>query len=266
MDSIINYLGGKSKLASKIVSIIPNHTCFIDLFGGAAWVLLSKPRESSKVEVYNDLDSSLVNMFNVVKNNHIELSEKFENLLISREIFENLRSMKRENASDIDWAFRFLYLNKWSFSSRRNSDDSYNFGYSKVRYPSSSDKISSKISELYDRLKTTYIENLNYMEVIKKYDSQDSLFFIDPPYIIEGVNTNYYKHNMNKESDHIDLKNEISKIKGKFILTLPDTDFYQDMYKDYFKIDCSVYYSSGNVSNSEGKRNELIITNFKYKK
>lgn len=264
MDSIINYLGGKSKLASQIVNIIPKHKCFIDLFGGAAWILLAKPREVSKVEVYNDLDSSLVNMFKVIKDPeiHLELASKFDNLLISREIFENLKNMKRETSTDVEWAFRFLYLNKWSFSSRRKSDDSYNFGYSKVRQPSSADKISDKISELYNRLKATYIENLDYNIIIEKYDSQDSLFFVDPPYIIPDVDTNYYKHNMNKESDHNNLQYRISNIKGKFILTLPDTELYQSLYKDFNIINSKVYYSSGNVSNSEGNRKELIITNF----
>jgi len=265
MDSIINYLGGKSKLSKQIVSILPKHNCFIDLFGGAGWVLLEKPRSVSKVEVYNDLDSSLVNMFNVIKDDikHEELSKKFEKTLISREIFENLKSLKKEETSDVEWAFRFLYLTKWSFSSRRSSDSSYNFGYSKKRQPVSTERIVDQIEELYQRLKTTYIENLDYKEVIKKYDSEDSLFFIDPPYIIEDVNTNYYKHNMNKYSEHKELKTQIDEIKGKFILTLPNTEFYQYIYKEYNITDSNVYYSSGNISKSEGNRGELIITNFK---
>lgn len=264
MDSIINYLGGKSKLSKQIVSLLPQHTCFIDLFGGAGWVLLEKPRSVSKVEVYNDLDSSLVNMFNVIKDDikHSYLSKKFETTLISREIFENLKSLKKEESSDIDWAFRFLYLTKWSFSSRRSSDNSYNFGYSKKRQPVSTERIIDQIEEIYQRLKTTYIENLDYKEIIKKYDSLESLFFIDPPYIIEDVNTNYYKHNMNKYSEHEELKNEINKIVGKFILTLPNTEFYKDLYKGYKIIDSNVYYSSGNITKSEGDRGELIISNF----
>ena len=267
MDSILNYLGGKSKLAPTIIDIIPKHTCFIDVFGGAGWVLLAKPREISKVEVLNDLDSSLINLFKVIKDDdkHHQLKEKFNHLLISRETFEDLKSLKKEDVSDIDWAFRYLYLSKWAFSGRRGSDTAFNFGYSKKRYPVPSDKIAPHIEELYQRLKTTYIENLDYTKIFEKYDSEDSLFFIDPPYIIEGVNTSYYKHNMNKKPDHYDLKVAISNLKGKFILTVPRTDFYQGLYKEYNIQDKSVYYSVGSMTKSQQDKGELIITNFETK-
>lgn len=267
MDSILNYLGGKSKLAPTIINLIPKHTCFVDVFGGAGWVTLAKPREISKVEVLNDLDSSLINLFKVVKDDdkHLLLKEKFNQLLISREVFEDLKSLKREEVSDVDWALRYLYLSKWAFSGRRGSDTAFNFGYSKKRYPVPSDKIAPHIEELYQRLKTTYIENLDYTKIFEKYDSEETLFFIDPPYIIEGVNTSYYKHNMNKKTEHYDLKIAISNLKGKFILTLPNTDFYQGLYKEFSIETQDVYYSVGSLTKSQRDKGELIIKNFETK-
>ena len=68
MDAPICWKGGKSYLRHKIVKKLPGHTCYVEVFGGAGWVLFAKG--PSKVEVYNDIDGELVNFFRVVKNCH----------------------------------------------------------------------------------------------------------------------------------------------------------------------------------------------------
>lgn len=69
MKSFLSYLGGKSLLAGKIVKRIPEHTCYCEVFAGAAWLLFKK--EESEVEILNDINTELVTLYRVIKH-HLE--------------------------------------------------------------------------------------------------------------------------------------------------------------------------------------------------
>src|SRR4051794_21454863 len=82
LNSPIKWVGGKSRLRKQIISLLPPHTCYVELFAGAAWVLFGKP--PSNVEVLNDIDQDLVNFFRVVKEKPEELIASFDWELVSR--------------------------------------------------------------------------------------------------------------------------------------------------------------------------------------
>lgn len=87
MKAPICWLGGKSRLRNKIIQCLPEHTCYVEVFGGAGWVLFGK--EPSKVEVYNDIDGELVNFFRVIKNCHKAFVQTFDWILVSRKLFKD---------------------------------------------------------------------------------------------------------------------------------------------------------------------------------
>ena len=87
------WVGGKSKLAKDIVALIPEHKTYIEVFGGALSVLYAK--EKSKLEVINDLNSELINLHRSIRNNPQTLSFYLNNLLISRELFYDIKKGKR---------------------------------------------------------------------------------------------------------------------------------------------------------------------------
>lgn len=93
MKSFIGWVGGKSQLARHIISQIPAHTCYVEVFGGAGWVLFAKDKSSSAVEVYNDVNGELVNLFRVVKHRSAALAEALNLMLYSHEIY---RKFQRE--------------------------------------------------------------------------------------------------------------------------------------------------------------------------
>ncbi|MCB0082881.1 MAG: DNA adenine methylase, partial [Caldilineaceae bacterium] len=108
MRSPIKWVGGKSKLSSIIVPLIPDHTCYVEVFGGAGWVLFRK--EPSQVEVLNDLDGELINFFRVVQRNPRALIRSFEWSLASREEFERLYYLDSSTMNEIERAHRFYYI------------------------------------------------------------------------------------------------------------------------------------------------------------
>jgi len=89
--SPFKWVGGKSRLRKTIISMLPPHECYVEVFAGAAWVLFGK--QPSKIEVLNDIDGEVINFFGVVKERPEELIASFEWDLVSREEFERLRDM-----------------------------------------------------------------------------------------------------------------------------------------------------------------------------
>jgi DNA adenine methylase len=260
MNSFISWIGGKHILAKKIISIIPEHHCYVEVFGGAGWVLFKKPH--SKVEAWNDLNSDLVNLFRVVRNYPIRFKRRQQYLLASREEYSAFQKAIKTGKfkDDIDRAIAFYYCIKNSFGS-----SVYNrWAYSPSRPP----KYQSGMDHLVkasERLKNVYIENLSYEKLIPKWDRKDTIFYCDPPYymLIGKKGKDYYQYSFN-EDDHIRLRNTLKGIMGKFVLSYDDDPIIRDLYKSFNVIQTKpVLYSMNNKDQSTTRHaRELIITNF----
>ena len=109
LPSPFKWVGGKSKLRKKIISLLPSNNCYVEVFAGAAWVLFGK--EKSKVEVLNDIDGEVVNFFRVVKEDPKGLIDYFRWDLVSREEFKRLTKLSPKTLDPISRAHRFYYLN-----------------------------------------------------------------------------------------------------------------------------------------------------------
>ena len=91
LASPIGWVGGKSLLRKQILDRIPDHTCYVELFAGAAWICFAKPKEISKVEVINDTNGELSNFWRCVRDKHLELIEKLRFRVASKEDFEMIK-------------------------------------------------------------------------------------------------------------------------------------------------------------------------------
>jgi len=108
VNSPIKWVGGKSRFRERIVSLLPSHTCYVEPFAGAAWVLFAKP--PSDVEILNDIDQELVNFFRVVREQPAALIESFDFALVARAEFERLADTDPTTLNMIQRAHRFYYL------------------------------------------------------------------------------------------------------------------------------------------------------------
>ncbi|WP_049191956.1 DNA adenine methylase, partial [Serratia marcescens] len=116
VSPIIPWVGGKRKLARQILPLFPKHTCYVEPFCGGAALFFSK--EPSKVEVVNDINGELINLYRVVKHHLEEFVRQFKWALSSRQIFEWEKLCVPETLTDIQRAARFYYLQNMAFGAK----------------------------------------------------------------------------------------------------------------------------------------------------
>lgn len=251
MNSFISWIGGKKLLREKVIEQFPGadeYNRYIEVFGGAGWVLFAKDRHAD-MEVFNDANGELINLYRCVKYHCEELQKELEWSFVSREqFFDSRNQINVRGLTDIQRAARFYLLIKTSFGS-----DLRSFG---VRGRNLDNSIEY-LGVVKERLKKTVIENKDFESLVKTYDRDKALFYLDPPYYEAE---SYYDVNFS-EKDHVRLKTALDNIKGKFILSYNDSKYIRELYKDYKIIEVERQNNLVSKPNSE-KYKELIIKNF----
>lgn len=269
MDSILNYIGGKSGSCKKIVELMPSHFCYVETNFGGGWVFFAKPR--TKVEVINDINGELMNFWKVIQRQPNEFLERSKYEMYSRELYteycNDVKSGKYLKMSNVERAFRTFCMYKCSFGSKFLSG----WGYGRSRNQGDAFFNEFKIiDEIAERLKHVQIDNKDFQSVIEDYDGDDTLYFCDPPYIGADVDAQYFKATSGSFTlqDHQRLYKTLLKLKGKFILTIDNVDWIRDRYcqgkqgeHGLWWIENTVFYSSADKDNREHVT-ELIITNY----
>ena len=245
------YIGGKNRVAKQIISIFPEHQTFVEAFAGGAQVFFHK--QSSPVEVLNDMDGEIVNFFRVCQHHPEELLRQLRFTLPSRKLFVLFRALPPEALTDIQRAARFFYLQKNSFAALR-LNPSYHYhlaktpGYDPGRIP-------QIFEAVHKRLEKTQIENLPYEEILEKYDRPQTLFYLDPPYWGRAL----YRHNFT-DSDFHGLERRLRTLRGRFVLSLNDLPEVRSLFRNFEQKEIQLAYTA---QKKAGKRfAELLITNF----
>ena len=157
---------------------MPVHQTYCEVFAGAAWVLFKKPE--SKVEIINDINSDLTNLYRCVKFHLAELVAQFRWMLVSRDEFDRFLKTPADTLTDIQRAARFYYIQKMSFGGKVANQT---FGTATTAAPRLNLlRIEEELSAAHLRLSRTYIEHLAWDECIRRYDRPHTLFYLDPPY------------------------------------------------------------------------------------
>ena len=259
LNAPIKWVGGKFKLRKRIVELIPEHSCYVEVFGGAGWILFAK--EPSDVEIWNDLESELVNFYRVIKERPEEFYETFEMTLVSREEFERFRYIDVEELDELQRAHRFYYLIMAGWGGELHLprlQTSVKDGGHGNRLIGAIKNLRKKIQPVHERLQTVIIEHLDWKKCVERYDKEGVFMYLDPPY--PDNNCNYTK-NMRTIEEHQELVNWMKKAKCKFLLTNYDKPEVRELYKDF--IITPVSFASGMVS-GDGKREnkEIMVTNY----
>ncbi len=262
VNSPFKWVGGKSRLRKQIISLLPKHTCYVELFSGAAWVLFGKP--PSDVEVLNDIDQELVTFFRVVKEKPEELIASFEWELVSRAEFKRLASLDPTKLTDIQRAHRFYYLIMagWGGELRYpRFQTSISDGGHGNRLIGALETLKERLTPVHDRLKTVIIENLSWQDCLDRYDRPNAVMYIDPPYPDNGVN---YAHNMRGWDEHHELAKRLQDTECKWILSSYDIPQVREMYSENFVV--AVQSASGMKAKKNGSERiinkEVLITNY----
>jgi DNA adenine methylase len=228
MKSFLTYFGGKSRLASTIVERIPAHQCYCEVFAGAAWVLFTKPEETSKSEIINDVNSELVNLYRVVQLHLEEFVRFLKWIVVARDEFDRFKREDPRNLTDIQRAVRYYYLLRMGYGSKVKS---HHFASAPSSRPSLNLlRIEEDLSAAHMRLARVYIQNLPYETLIRRHDRPSTFFYLDPPY--HGFEDDYGKGVFGEE-DFGRLRDILASIEGRFIMSINDTPFIRDMFAQF---------------------------------
>ncbi len=257
MDSPIRYTGGKSKLRGEILSMISPHRTYIEPFCGASWLLFHKPK--SQIEVINDIDNELINLYLVIKNKHHEFIEYLDRIPVSDVLYnaftvdhKGIPKLQERYTKEVpqgipDAAARFYYILMNSFNAKISGKPVFSLDPNRrksfVRF------YTSDWEKITNRLKEVTILNRHYKDVIKSLDSPESFFYLDPPYMCATNNNRYYKHTFSKR-DHELLQVYLKDLEGKFILSYGEDKNIREMYENF------------NIIESSTMKGELFITNY----
>jgi len=220
----LDYFGGKWKIAPKIIELIPKHKTFVDVMCGAASITLRKPR--SKNEIINDCHLEVVNFFSVIRDRHMELKSKLQSTPYSREEYY----LCREEIKDPIEQARRTVVKSW-FGIGDSLDNKTGFRVSLSQGGATTGPWLTYVDYLHlysERLRGVIIENLDYREILERYDKLDTVFYLDPPYLKSTRSRSHaYKHEW-EISDHIELCKILKNIKGKVMVS----GYYGEPYKD----------------------------------
>ena len=175
---IVPWIGGKRRLAKRILPLFPAHECYVEPFAGGAALYFMKP--PSEVEVLNDINGELVNLYRVIKHHLEEFVRQFKWVPVSRQIYGWLKDTPEETLTDIQRAARFYYLQKMAFGAKVTNQT---FGTATTAPPRLNLlRLEEELSAAHLRLSRTYIERLPWAECIRRYDRPHTFFYLDPPY------------------------------------------------------------------------------------
>lgn len=253
LKSPISWVGGKSKLTDQIIPLIPPHHGYVEVFAGAAWLLFRKP--PSKVEIINDINRDLTNMYKVFRHHPQAFVDAFNHMLVSRDQFDEFMATPPEILTDVQRAARFYYLVRTAFGAKV---DHPHFAVGSTR-PSRLNlpQLEQDIEAAHARLARVYIENRPFDKVITALDKPSTFFYIDPPY---WDCENVYGKGLFSKDDFVRLRDLLANLKGKFILSINDVPQIRELFKDFHIREVCTRYSL--CKDSVNDVTELLIMNY----
>jgi DNA adenine methylase len=256
---LVRYIGGKQALVQRLLPLIPEHFAYVEVFGGGGALLLNKPH--SQLEVYNDLDGELVNLFEVVRDDPDAFLKRARFLLYSRELYQKWQKDLKRNAipSDpVERAVRFWYLLRCSFGAHPHKG--WGFTRSTRSLSRSFQNSLANILAVHERLKTVQIDHLDFRRCIDHYDAPNTFIFLDPPYL----DTTSYNVGKFTLEDHEDLARMLRGCKSRWLLTIGDCQAVRRLYTGFHQENMVIPLSVEKaVGSSRHTLRNLIIRNYR---
>lgn len=255
MNNVLRYPGSKWRIADQIVSNIPEHKCYLEPYFGSGAVLFNKP--ISPVETINDLDDDVVNLFQCIQEHSFELSSKLAATPYSREIYES--QYYAEVTDSIRKAYSFL-VKCWQGYGYKNTGAKNGWkrdltGREKAYALSNWYHLPGWIEDVAERLRYVQIEKKPALDLIKEFDSPDSFYYLDPPYLLSSRSSSQYQHEMSDE-DHIQLLETIVHCSAKIMISGYESNLYNEYLHSWDSLKIPNQTVSGKV------REEIVWMNY----
>lgn len=253
-NPIIPWLGGKRRLADRLIPLFPEHECYVELFCGGAALYFLRPVQAP-VEILNDINGELVNLYRVVQHHLEEFVRQFKWALSSRQVFKWLQDTRPETMTDIQRAARFFYLQHHAFGGKVAGQ---NFGTATTSPTVNLLRIEESLSAAHLRLASgTTIENLPWSECLARYDRPHTFFYADPPYWeTEGYGVPFPWEEYERFAE------AMRTCKGKVMLSINDHPDIRRCFDGFSMHELDIKYSVANAQGTPKSSGELVITNY----
>lgn len=258
MNAVLRYPGSKWRIADFIISHFPAHHSYLEPFFGSGAVLFNK--SASNIETINDLNGDVVNLFRVIREAPEKLAKQVALTPYSRSEYE---VAWRNNAMDeIEKARLFLIKSLQGHGFRSNEKTGWKndvIGRERSYAVKYWNDLPDGIVKAAKRLKQVQIEQMDAMEIIKRFNHQGVLIYADPPYLLSTRRKEQYDHEMTGEEEHQQLLETLLQHKGYVIISGYDNELYNKTLKKWTKTKIQ--------SNADGGlyRMEVLWMNFKEK-
>ncbi|WP_066568556.1 DNA adenine methylase [Snodgrassella sp. CFCC 13594] len=250
---IIPWMGGKRRLAKHLLPLFPAHTCYVEPFAGGAALFFMRP-QPAKVEVLNDLNGQLVNLYRVVPHHFDEFVRQFDYAVTSREVFLRLQATPPDMMTDIQRAARFYYLQHNAFGGKTKDQ---HFGTATTGRAFDSTGISAKLQVARKRLAGGYVENESWQQCLKRYDRPHTFFYCDPPY----WQTAGYDRAFDW-AEYQQLAEAMANIKGKMMLSINDHPDIRTLFAGFWQRRLELVYTIPSDPKYRNSSGELVICNY----
>ncbi|WP_237560582.1 DNA adenine methylase [Halostella litorea] len=253
--SAFPYIGGKTRLASWVIDHLPPHTAYVEPFGGSGAVLLNKPR--STVEVFNDKDDDVVTFFRVARQRPEELAEWCRMTPFSEQLHNRWADafFAGERPDDeLEHAGRWLFLRYSQYAAKVSSKSGFKRESPNDEKGSRNARnwgnVPDRIDDVAERFRGVSVVNEDYQTVIERYDSPETVYYLDPPY--------FGKEDFYQESaEHSSLEQTLDDIDGYAIVSY--SEIPPGLYEDWHTVEKTTHHSAaGNGKEAD----ERLLMNF----
>lgn len=284
LKNMVSYIGGKKKMQTWIVPFIPKDIeTYVEIFSGQFWIFFGMKLEeypNLKTIVYNDFNPLNYNLYTCVKN-HRKLLEECEKLIVQEKGVQPTNSICEEQFNNFqnelfnsnliigslnyEVAAKYVYVLTQVFSGANPAKSK--FIDLKGKYHSKFTSFKNKLKnenwqKMFERI--NFVENLDFEDVIKKYDSPTSYFYCDPPYYVVGEGNYYSNHDFGR-NDHERLASALKEIQGKFSLSYYDFPLLSEWFpENEYKWEKKLFAkaAAAKKGKSQNMGEELLIMNY----
>lgn len=248
------YIGGKSRLARPITRAIDRipHRVYAEPFVGMGGVFLRRLRRPHG-EVINDWSEDVATLFRILQRHYVAFLDMLRFQITTRAGFDRLLRVDPSTQTDLERAARFLYLQRLAFGGKVEGrafgirpDDPPTFDVT---------KLAPLLEQIHERLAGVVIERLPWAEFLDRYDHEETLFYLDPPYY--GTEGEYGRALFSRDQFPL-MVSALARLKGRFILSLNDHLEVRRLFAGFAMVRVELHYGVGGGSVEAG---ELIISN-----
>lgn len=239
VSPIAPWVGGKRNLAKRLTGIIDQIDCvtYVEPFVGMGGVFLRR-NQRPRAEVINDRGCEVANLFRILQRHYVAFLDMLRFQLTVRAEFDRLSAVDPETLTDLERAARFLYLQRTAFGGKVSGR---NFGVARER-PGRFNltTLEPMLEDLHTRLAGVVIECLDWSDCIQRYDSSETLFYLDPPYW--GCEGDYGKELFSR-TDFSKMAEQLGGIRGQFILSINDVPEIREIFGRFRLTSVSTSYT-----------------------